>query len=97
MKALRALAVAEGVSLLVILLVTMPLKYLAGVPAPNEIVGLGHGVLTVAYVSVLLYAWTARRWSWRVLVWGLAASLVPVLPFWVERRVFAPLAADQVP
>ena len=97
MRALRALAIVEGVSLLAILLVTMPLKYLAGVPGPNKIVGLGHGVLTVAYVSVLLYVWSDRRWHWRVLAWGLAASLVPALPFWVERRVFAPLATDQVP
>ena len=97
MRALRALAIVEGLSLLAILLVTMPLKYLAGFPGPNQVVGLGHGVLTVAYVSVLLYVWTDRQWGWRVLAWGLAASVVPVLPFWVERRVFGPLAGHEVP
>lgn len=87
-RGLRTLAIVEGVSLLVILLVTMPLKYGLGIPGPNKVVGLAHGVLTVAYVSVLVYAWAHRRWGWRVLAWGLAASVVPLLPFWVERRVF---------
>ena len=92
LRLLRRLAVAEGVSLLVILLVTMPLKYAAAVPGPNKVAGLLHGLLTVAYVSVLVYLWADRRWPPRVLAWGLTASLVPVLPFWVERRVFRDLS-----
>ena len=92
LRTLRLLAILEGVSLLLILLVTMPLKYGLDVPGPNKVAGLGHGLLTVAYVSVLVYCWADRRWPARVLGWGLAASLVPVLPFWVERRVFKGLA-----
>ena len=88
---LTVLAWVEGLSLLGLLLVTMPLKYFADVPGPNRVLGMAHGILTVAYVSVLLYVWSARRWPGRALAWGLAASFIPVLPFWVERRVFAPL------
>lgn len=90
-RLLRVAAVLEGVSLLLILFVTMPLKYLADVPRPNQLVGLVHGLLFVAYLSVLVYAWASRKWPARVLVWGLAASVVPLLPFWVERAVFADL------
>lgn len=88
---LRRLAVFEGITLLGLLLVTMPLKYLLDLPEPNRWLGMAHGLLFVCYLSVLTYAWTVRRWPLRVLGWGLAASIVPILPFWVERRVFAGL------
>lgn len=88
LRAFRLLALVEGISFLVILLVTMPLKYGFDVPGPNQVVGMAHGVLFVAYLAFLLYMWSARRWPVRTLLWGLAASVVPFLMFWVERRVF---------
>ena len=88
---LRRLALAEGLSFLVILLVTMPLKYGLDVAAPNRYAGMLHGLLFVGYVVYLGWLWAERRWPWRVLAWGLAASVVPFLVFWVERRVFAGL------
>ena len=88
LHAFRLLALVEGVSFLVLLLVTMPLKYGMDVAGPNRVVGLAHGVLLVAYLSFLLYVGSDRRWPARALLWGLAASVVPFLMFWVERRVF---------
>ena len=91
-RRLRRLAIIEGISFLVILLITMPLKYAYDTPEPNQYVGMLHGVLFVAYVVYLGYLWADRKWSWRVLAWGLAASIVPFLVFWVERKIFAPLS-----
>ena len=88
LRAFRALALVEGVSFLVILLVTMPLKYGLDLPGPNRVVGMAHGLLFVAYLGFLIYIWSDRRWPARTLLWGLAASVVPFLMFWVERRVF---------
>lgn len=90
-RRLRTLALVEGVSFLVILSVTMPLKYALDLPEANRYVGMAHGLLFVAYVAYLGWLWAERRWPARVLGWGLAASVVPLLVFWVERRVFAPL------
>ena len=89
---LRYLAILEGSSLLLILLVTMPLKYLAEMPTPNKVVGMTHGLLTMLYVVYLLWAWSARRWNAKVLLWGLAASLLPFVFIYVERTIFAPLS-----
>ncbi len=88
---LRGLAWAEGLSLLLILFVTMPLKYGLDVPGPNKVLGLTHGLLTVVFVSYLCYLWASRKWPVRVLLWGLAASLIPFAVFYVERRVFSGL------
>ena len=90
-RLLRSLALVEGISFLVILFVTMPLKYGLEIAEPNKMMGMLHGVLFVAYVVYLGYMWANRKWSWRVLGWGLAASVVPFLVFWVERKVFAGL------
>ena len=40
----RVLAFAEGVSFLLILFITMPLKYLMDMPGPNKIIGMAHGI-----------------------------------------------------
>ena len=46
----RKVAIAEGISFLVLLLIAMPLKYLANIPQPVTYVGWAHGVLFVAFL-----------------------------------------------
>jgi integral membrane protein len=89
---LRKLALIEGISFLVILFITMPLKYGLDMPGPNLVFGMLHGILFVAYVAYFLYVWAERRWNFATLAWGFAASVIPFLVFWVERKIFAPLA-----
>ena len=47
-RALRTLAIIEGVSTLVLFGIAMPLKYFAGLPLAVRIVGSLHGALFVA-------------------------------------------------
>ena len=60
---------AEGVSFLVLLLVAMPLKYLANMPMAVTIVGGLHGILFVAFLVLAnevrsdykkSFSWTAQ-------------------------------------
>ena len=85
---LRLVAFLEGVSFLVLLLVAMPLKYLAGQPHAMRPVGMAHGVLFVLYVLLLLQQTIARRWSWRTALLGFVASLVPLGTFWADKKLF---------
>jgi integral membrane protein len=59
---LRAIGLVEGVSFLVLLLIAMPLKYLAGQPLAVKYVGWAHGVLFVLYLLAVLETWISRRW-----------------------------------
>jgi integral membrane protein len=73
----RKIAFAEGVSFLVLLLVAMPLKYMAGIPIAVTIIGGLHGVLFIAF---LILAWEAKNeynktWGW--LGKGFIASILP--------------------
>jgi integral membrane protein len=49
-------AALEGASFLLLLLIAMPLKYLAGVPEPTRVVGLLHGLAFLAYEAQIIDA-----------------------------------------
>ena len=85
---LRLLSWIEGISFLILLGITMPLKYWAGMPEPNQIVGMAHGVLFVGYVLALLQATIQYRWGFFTLLKGFVASIVPFGTFWAERALF---------
>lgn len=65
----------------------MPLKYLAGMPLMVQVMGMTHGALFVLLVALLLLAGFVTAWP-KSRLWTLAfASLVPVVPFLLDRRV----------
>ena len=84
---LRLVAILEGVSFL-LLLVAMPLKYLAGQPQAIRPVGMAHGVLFVLYVLLLVQQSIARNWPLRTAALGFLASLVPLGTFWADHKLF---------
>ena len=82
----RKIALVEGVSFLVLLLIAMPLKYFAGMPMAVTVVGGLHGLLFVAFV---IMAWEVKReykkdWGW--LIKSFIASIVPFGTFWMDNR-----------
>lgn len=85
---LRILAFVEGVSFLILLFVTMPLKYGFGMPEPNKIFGMVHGLLFVLYVLAVIQA--KIEWNWSLKKTGLAllASIIPFGTFWADVKLF---------
>lgn len=87
MKLFRIVAIWEGISYLLLLVVCMPLKYGFGIPEPTYPVGLAHGVLFVTYCSLVLYYAFDQKWSIKNTFLALVASLLPVAPFLVEKKL----------
>ncbi len=83
----RHIALAEGVSFLVLLGIAMPLKYMADMPMPVKVVGWVHGVLFILYVVVGAMAARAEGWSLGFSAVAFLASLVPGGTFWLDRRL----------
>lgn len=85
----KVLAIAEGISYLLFGL-TMPLKYVYEVPEPNYFVGMAHGVLFILYCVWAVMV--AKKYSWSFVRTGvvLAASLLPIATFIVERKIVQP-------
>lgn len=77
-KDFRIIALAEGVSFLVLLLIAMPLKYFADMPLAVTIVGGLHGVLFVAFgvLALKVKIDCKRNFGWLV-----KAGLASLLPF----------------
>ena len=86
-RALRHLAVVEGVSTLVLFGIAMPLKYFAGMPLAVRIAGSLHGALFVALVLMLLLAIRKVPISPRLAAAGIAAAVVPGGPFLLDRHL----------
>ncbi|MGZ6869345.1 MAG: DUF3817 domain-containing protein [Frankiaceae bacterium] len=83
----RVMAYLTGVVLLILVLVAMPLKYLANQPGVVATVGPIHGVLFIVYCLVTLDL--AVRLRWHITRTGLVmlAGTVPFMSFVAERRV----------
>lgn len=77
-KLLRITGILDGISLLVLLCIAMPLKYIWGIDIAVTIMGSIHGGIFVLYSLAILY--TAIRVQWSML-WSVAAILVAFIPF----------------
>ncbi|HEU4633170.1 MAG TPA: DUF3817 domain-containing protein [Flavisolibacter sp.] len=74
----RRIAIAEGISFLVLLLIGMPLKYMADLPQVVKVVGWAHGLLFVAFLAL---AYEAKTIMNKNLYWLVKAFFASVLPF----------------
>ncbi|MES2593731.1 MAG: DUF3817 domain-containing protein [Verrucomicrobiota bacterium] len=85
----RFTALAEAVSYLVLLGIAMPLKYIWHQPLGVKIIGSLHGALFVLFCLTLALAMKTGRWSMLRGAGLFLASLVPLLPFWLDARLRA--------
>ena len=77
----------EGLSLLILVGIAMPLKYIAGEPLAVRVVGMAHGILFLLFCLALFRAMTDEKWPARRAALGFVASFLPFGTFWFERRL----------
>ncbi len=87
-NALRVVAWAEGISFLLILFVSMPLKYIWDMPELNQFTGYIHGVLFIVYIVVVWLTGSRLEWSNKTTSIALAASIIPFGTFWADHAIF---------
>lgn len=87
MTQLRVLAWAEGISLLLLLFVAMPLKYLAGMPLAVRVAGAVHGLLFLAFVAGIFETAVARRWRRRDAAIAVLLGAVPFGTLLLDRTL----------
>ncbi|MEZ4916681.1 MAG: DUF3817 domain-containing protein [Chitinophagales bacterium] len=85
-KLFKILAITEGISFLLILFITMPLKYFADMPMPNKIVGMAHGFLFIAYVVMVFMVKNKFKWTKQQTMLALLASIIPFGTFYIEKK-----------
>lgn len=90
----RVAAYVTGVGLLVLVLVAVPLKYVADIPGPVAVVGMLHGFLYMVYVVVALVLAERCRFRPVEAVLVVLAGTIPFVSFYAERRVTRKVRAE---
>ncbi len=74
----RLAGIIDGISLVTLLGVAMPLKYILDIPFAVTIVGSIHGGIFVFYLLAILYAQLVLQWNFS---WSVGALIVAFIPF----------------
>lgn len=91
---LRIIGFLEGISLILLVLIAVPFKYLGGQPMLVKLVGPVHGLLFTLFVLMTLSAGVTYRWkfsetSWKVLL----ACIIPFGTFYIDKTILKPQEA----
>lgn len=87
LRVFMRIAFLEGISYFILLLVAMPLKYVAHIPEGVKYVGWAHGVLFVLFCIYLLKVWIGLKWSFGKATIAFIASLLPFGTFVLDARL----------
>jgi integral membrane protein len=87
---LRILGYLEGISLLLMLIVAVPLKYGMGDPTLTKIMGPVHGVLFLLFIFNTIsvgteYNWQFKRTTWKVIL----ACFIPFGTFYIDKTILS--------
>jgi integral membrane protein len=86
-QTLRIVGFIEGFSFLLLLFIAMPMKYVWGNPVLVKYVGMGHGILVIAFLLLLLMVFEREKWSLNMYIAGLAAAILPFGTFVYDRKL----------
>lgn len=87
---LRLIGYAEGISLLVLLFIAVPLKYWAGDPSLTKLMGPIHGALFLLFVFNTVSVGVEQQWQFSKTTWKvLLACFVPFGTFYVDRKILS--------
>ena len=82
----RIVAFLEGLSYILLLFIATPIKYLVGDPQYVKLLGMPHGILFVAYITLAFLIRPDLKWSTRTLAVVLGAAIIPFGTFYIDRH-----------
>ncbi|WET67085.1 DUF3817 domain-containing protein [Sphingobacterium sp.] len=89
---LRLLSYLEGISLLILVFIAVPLKYWGQQPMLVKALGPIHGMLFLWFVISTLSVGIERHWKFRQTTCKvLLACLIPFGTFYIDRRILKPI------
>ncbi len=89
---LRLVGFLEGISLLVLTGIAVPMKYVYGDAQWVRMIGPIHGLLFLLFVINTLSVGVEQRWRFRDTTWKvLVACVVPFGTFYIDRKILSRL------
>ena len=86
-RLLRQIGMIEGISLLALMFIAMPLKYIWDKPGAVQIVGWIHGGLFVLFMILALRVYEQKAWPFKKLVLAFVAAFLPFGTFVVDKKL----------
>ena len=84
----RLIAFLEGISLLILVFIAMPIKYGLGDPSMVKTAGKAHGILFLLFVLYALKVGAEQDWSFKKTTWKvLLASFIPFGTFYIDKHI----------
>lgn len=87
LKTLKYLSLAEGTTLLLLLLVAIPLKYCFNYPIATKIFGSIHGLVFLAYMGVLYKTIILKYWNKNQIAQLFMLAFIPLGGFINEKLI----------
>ncbi len=89
---LRLVAFIEGISLILLVFVAMPIKYFLYNEAFVSIIGAIHGAFFVLFVVITLQVSIEEKWKLRTTTWKvLLACIIPFGTFYIDKKILKPI------
>lgn len=83
----RIVAIAEGISFLVLLLIAMPLKYVFYLPQAVKVCGWIHGALFIAYLYLAFEVMGSLKKNFAWFAKAFAAAILPCGTFVFDKQL----------
>lgn len=82
----RIISTLEGISLILLFFVAMPMKYMFGNDILISPVGMAHGILFTLYVFITIIVTFELKWDAKTVIIVLLCSLIPFGTFYMEKK-----------
>ena len=92
---LRLAGYLEGISLILLLGVAVPLKYMASNPGMVRTIGPLHGILFLWFIVSALSVGVEKQWKWQTTWKVLIACLIPFGTFYIDRYILKQAAEKE--
>lgn len=91
---LRLVSYLEGISLIILLGVAVPLKYVASNPGMVKAIGPLHGILFLWFIVSTLSVGVEKQWKWQTTWKVLIACIIPFGTFYIDRYILKPATEE---
>lgn len=85
---LRIIGFLEGISLLALIFVAVPMKYYFGNPAISKTLGPIHGAIFLLFLFNTLSTGIEQNWKFKTTTWKIvAACFIPFGTFYIDNKI----------
>src|ERR1700750_2502774 len=89
---LRILAILEGISLLTLVFIAVPMKYWLGNPVLVKMMGPIHGTLFLLFLFNTLSVGVEQHWKFKETTWKvILACFIPFGHFFIDNKILSKL------